>query len=36
MIIAVEKAFGVNVTSRTFALSKNVGDPLELIKRKAA
>ena len=36
MIIAVEKAFGVNLSIKDLRALKNVGEPLELIKRKAA
>jgi acyl carrier protein len=36
MIIAVEKVFGVEVSIKDVCALKNVGEPLELIKRKAA
>jgi acyl carrier protein len=36
MIIAVEKAFGVTFSIKDVRALKNVGEPLELIKRKAA
>jgi acyl carrier protein len=35
MIIAVDKAFGVNLSIKDVRALKNVGEPLELIKRKA-
>ena len=35
MIIAMEKAFGVNLNIKDVRALKNVGEPLELIKRKA-
>jgi acyl carrier protein len=35
MIIAADKAFGVNLSIKDVRALKNVGEPLELIKRKA-
>ena len=35
MIITVDKAFGVNLSIKDVRALKNVGEPVELIKRKA-